>query len=695
MADSPNVPTPAAQAPRPERDRPWVMRTYAGHSSASASNELYRRNLAKGQTGLSVAFDLPTQTGYDPDHPLARGEVGKVGVPISHVGDLRALFEHIPLAQMNTSMTINATAMWLLALYQVAAEEQAQAEGTDPAAVVRALAGTTQNDIIKEYLSRGTYVFPPGPSLRLITDMVAYTVAEMPRWNPTNICSYHLQEAGATPVQEIAYAMSTAIAVLDAVRDSGQVPPERFGEVVARISFFVNAGVRFVEEMCKMRAFVQLWDEVTRDRYGVPDPKQRRFRYGVQVNSLGLTEAQPENNVQRIVLEMLAVTLSKDARARAVQLPAWNEALGLPRPWDQQWSLRMQQVLAFESDLLEYDDLFAGSAVVEAKVAELAAGARAEMARVEEMGGAVAAVESGYMKSALVASHALRRQRIESGQDVVVGVNRFETTEPNPLTADLDAAIQSVDPEVEARAAEAVGRWREARDGAQGGRQRVEAALARLREGAGTSANLMAATLECARAGVTTGEWAGALREVFGEYRAPTGVSGTVGVAGEGDSALVAVRERVRRTGQELGERLRVLVAKPGLDGHSNGAEQVAVRARDAGFEVVYQGIRLTPQQIVAAAVAEDVHLVGISILSGSHMELVPEILRGLREAGAGEVPVVVGGIIPDSDARALRAQGVAAVFTPKDFGLTEIMGEMVDEIRRARGLGTGTPVPA
>lgn len=695
MADSPNVPTPAAQAPRPERDRPWVMRTYAGHSSASASNELYRRNLAKGQTGLSVAFDLPTQTGYDPDHPLARGEVGKVGVPISHVGDLRALFEHIPLAQMNTSMTINATAMWLLALYQVAAEEQAQAEGTDPAAAVRALAGTTQNDIIKEYLSRGTYVFPPGPSLRLITDMVAYTVAEMPRWNPTNICSYHLQEAGATPVQEIAYAMSTAIAVLDAVRDSGQVPPERFGEVVARISFFVNAGVRFVEEMCKMRAFVQLWDEVTRDRYGVQDPKQRRFRYGVQVNSLGLTEAQPENNVQRIVLEMLAVTLSKDARARAVQLPAWNEALGLPRPWDQQWSLRMQQVLAFESDLLEYDDLFAGSAVVETKVADLAAGARAEMARIEEMGGAVAAVESGYMKSALVASHALRRQRIESGQDVVVGVNRFETTEPNPLTADLDAAIQSVDPEVEARAAEAVGRWREARDGAQGGRQRVEAALARLREEAGTSANLMTATLECARAGVTTGEWAGALREVFGEYRAPTGVSGTVGVAGEGDSALAAVRERVRRTGQELGERLRVLVAKPGLDGHSNGAEQVAVRARDAGFEVVYQGIRLTPQQIVAAAVAEDVHLVGISILSGSHMELVPEILRGLREAGAGEVPVVVGGIIPDSDARALRAQGVAAVFTPKDFGLTEIMGEMVDEIRRARGLGTGTPVPA
>jgi (2R)-ethylmalonyl-CoA mutase len=698
MADSANAPTPAAEAHRPQRDRPWVMRTYAGHSSASASNELYRRNLAKGQTGLSVAFDLPTQTGYDPDHPLARGEVGKVGVPISHIGDLRALFDQIPLSQMNTSMTINATAMWLLALYQVAAEEQAIAAGEDPAAAVHALAGTTQNDIIKEYLSRGTYVFPPGPSLRLITDMVAYTVAEIPKWNPTNICSYHLQEAGATPVQEIAYAMSTAIAVLDAVRDSGQVPPERFGEVVARISFFVNAGVRFVEEMCKMRAFVQLWDEITRERYAVQDPKQRRFRYGVQVNSLGLTEAQPENNVQRIVLEMLGVTLSKDARARAVQLPAWNEALGLPRPWDQQWSLRMQQVLAFESDLLEYDDLFTGSHVVEAKVAELVDGARAEIARVQEMGGAVAAVESGYMKSALVASHARRRQRIESGEDVVVGVNRFETTEPNPLTSDLDTAIQTVDHDVEAKAAAAVRRWREERDAADGGRERVDAALARLRNEAGTGANLMAASLECARAGVTTGEWAGALREAFGEYRAPTGVSGSVGVSGEDNPELARVRERVRATGEELGERLRVLVAKPGLDGHSNGAEQVAVRARDAGFEVVYQGIRLTPQQIVAAAVAEDVHLVGISILSGSHMELVPEILRGLREAGAADVPVVVGGIIPESDARALRQLGVAAVFTPKDFGLTEIMGAMVETIRASRGLGAGaagTPVPA
>ena len=696
MAEPRDVPSPPASTPaRPERDRPWVMRTYAGHSSAAASNALYRRNLAKGQTGLSVAFDLPTQTGYDPDHPLARGEVGKVGVPISHLGDMRALFDQIPLSQMNTSMTINATAMWLLAMYQVVAEEQAVGAGEDPAAAVRALGGTTQNDIIKEYLSRGTYVFAPGPSLRLITDMVAYTVAELPKWNPINICSYHLQEAGATPVQEIAYAMCTAIAVLDAVRDSGQVPPERFGEVVARISFFVNAGVRFVEEMCKMRAFVQLWDELTFERYGVTDPKQRRFRYGVQVNSLGLTEAQPENNVQRIVLEMLAVTLSKDARARAVQLPAWNEALGLPRPWDQQWSLRMQQVLAFESDLLEYDDLFAGSAVVEAKVAELVAGAKAEVDRVQELGGAVPAVESGYMKSALVASHSLRRQRIEAGEDIVVGVNRFETTEPNPLTADLDTAIQTVDHDVEAKAAAAVRAWREERDAEPAGRDRAAAALDRLRADARSGVNLMAASIEAARAGVTTGEWSQALREEFGEFRAPTGVSGSVGVASGGSDELRAVRAQVRATGEELGERLRVLVAKPGLDGHSNGAEQVAVRARDTGFEVIYQGIRLTPEQIVAAAVAEDVHLVGISILSGSHMELVPQILAGLREAGAGDVPVIVGGIIPDADGRALRDQGVAAVFTPKDFGLNEIMGRFVSLIREARGLDQRTPQPA
>jgi len=685
MSSTESTPHPAA---RVTPDRPWVMRTYAGHSSAAASNALYRRNLSKGQTGLSVAFDLPTQTGYDPDHVLARGEVGKVGVPISHIGDMAALFDAIPLREMNTSMTINATAMWMLALYQVAAERQAEAAGEDPAAWVHELAGTTQNDIIKEYLSRGTYVFPPAPSLRLITDMVTYTVREIPKWNPINICSYHLQEAGATPVQEIAYAMSTAVAVLDAVRDSGQVPPEEFASVVARISFFVNAGVRFVEEMCKMRAFVQLWDELTRERYGVSDAKARRFRYGVQVNSLGLTEAQPENNVQRIVLEMLAVTLSKDARARAIQLPAWNEALGLPRPWDQQWSLRMQQVLAYESDLLEHDDLFTGSVVVEAKVAELVAGAKAEMARVEEMGGAVAAVESGYMKSALVASHAERRRRIETGEAVIVGLNRFETTEPNPLTADLDTAIQTVDADVEHHASEAVRAWRETRDADPERRARAAAALERLRADAATDVNLMAASLECARAELTTGEWAAALREQFGEYRAPTGVSGSVGVgSSEPGDALSHVRRLVARTGEELGEKLRILVGKPGLDGHSNGAEQVAVRARDAGFEVVYQGIRLTPEQIVAAAVAEDVHLVGLSILSGSHMELVPEVLRGLREAGAGDVPVIVGGIIPESDAAALRAAGVAMVFTPKDFGLNDIMGEMVGVIRAARGL--------
>ncbi len=664
------------------------MRTYAGHSSAAASNELYRRNLAKGQTGLSVAFDLPTQTGYDPDHVLARGEVGKVGVPISHICDMAALFEGIPLKDMNTSMTINATAMWLLAMYQVTAEAQAQAAGEDPVAWVHALAGTTQNDIIKEYLSRGTYAFPPGPSLRLITDMIAYTVSEIPKWNPINICSYHLQEAGATPVQEIAYAMCTAIAVLDAVRDSGQVPPERFGEVVARISFFVNAGVRFVEEMCKMRAFVQLWDELTQERYAVTDPVARRFRYGVQVNSLGLTEAQPENNVQRIVLEMLAVTLSKDARARAVQLPAWNEALGLPRPWDQQWSLRIQQVLAYESDLLEYDDLFTGSVVVEAKVRELVEGARAEIQRVQDLGGAVAAVESGYMKSALVASHALRRQRIEAGEDVVVGLNQFTSTEPNPLTSDLDSAIQTVDPAVERAAVEAIRAWRHTRDSDPEAKARAVAALARLRADAAAGVNLMAATLECARAKVTTGEWAQALRDQFGEYRAPTGVSGSVGVAGAAASGdLARVRADVARTGEELGEKLRVLVGKPGLDGHSNGAEQIAVRARDAGFEVIYQGIRLTPEQIVAAAVAEDVHLVGLSILSGSHLELVPDVLRGLRDAGIGDVPVVVGGIIPESDGAALKAQGVAAVFTPKDFGLNDIMGRFVEIIRAARGL--------
>jgi ethylmalonyl-CoA mutase len=676
--------SPAASDQPHDKDRPWVMRTYAGHSSAAESNALYRKNLAKGQTGLSVAFDLPTQTGYDPDHPLARGEVGKVGVPVPHLGEMRRLFEDIPLAEMNTSMTINATAMWLLALYQVVAEEQAsdgQSLGDlDPEQVHANLAGTTQNDIIKEYLSRGTYVFPPEHSLRLTSDLIAYTVNHIPKWNPINICSYHLQEAGATPIQELAYALCTAIAVLDTVRDSGQVAAEDFPTVVGRVSFFVNAGVRFVEETCKMRAFVQLWDELTRERYGVEDPKMRRFRYGVQVNSLGLTEAQPENNVQRIVLEMLGVTLSKNARARAVQLPAWNEALGLPRPWDQQWSLRMQQVLAFESDLLEYDDIFEGSTVIEAKVAELVAGAREEMDRVQEMGGAVAAVESGYMKQALVSSHAARRARIEAGQDRVVGVNCYESTEPSPLTADLDAAIQAADPEAERSAVEALSRWRDERDDAE-----VEQALGRLAEDAKSGANLMDATLAAARAGATTGEWAGTLREVFGEFRAPTGVGGAVGVVRAG-AELGKVREEVRRTGEELGGRLRLLVGKPGLDGHSNGAEQVAVRARDAGFEVVYQGIRLTPEQIVAAAVAEDVHCVGLSILSGSHMELVPAVLDGLREHGV-EVPVIVGGIIPSADAARLKQLGVAAVFTPKDFGLTEIMGGIVAAIRKANGL--------
>ncbi|MDP3890091.1 protein meaA [Nocardioides sp.] len=661
------------------KDRPWVMRTYAGHSTAAASNALYRTNLSQGQTGLSVAFDLPTQTGYDPDSALARGEVGKVGVPIPHLGEMRRLFDQIPLTEMNPSMTINATAMWLLAMYQVAAEEQNP--DLAPSEVAAQLAGTTQNDIIKEYLSRGTYVFPPEHSLRLISDMIAYTVHEIPKWNPINICSYHLQEAGATPTQELAYALCTAIAVLDAVREAGQIGPDDFEKVVGRISFFVNAGVRFVEETCKMRAFVQLWDEITRERYGVEDPKMRRFRYGVQVNSLGLTEAQPENNVQRIVLEMLGVTLSKDARARAVQLPAWNEALGLPRPWDQQWSLRLQQVLAFESDLLEYDDIFNGSHVIEAKVAELVEGARAEIDRVQAMGGAIAAVESGYMKQALVSAHAARRGRIESGEEKIVGVNIYDTTEPSPLTANLDEAIMTADPAAEQSAIDSVAAWKEQRDA-----DAVAAALARLAEDAKSDQNLMEATLAAARAGATTGEWAGTLREVFGEFRAPTGVSGAVGVA-EAGAELTTVRERVAATGEELGGRLRLLVGKPGLDGHSNGAEQVAVRARDAGFEVIYQGIRLTPEQIVAAAVAEDVHCVGLSILSGSHMELVPAVLDGLRAAGMDDVPVIVGGIIPDSDGRALLEQGVAAVYTPKDFGLTEIMGGIVDVIRRANGL--------
>jgi (2R)-ethylmalonyl-CoA mutase len=652
-----------------ERDKPWLMRTYAGHSSAAESNALYRRNLAKGQTGLSVAFDLPTQTGYDPDAELARGEVGKVGVPVSHIGDVRTLFRDVPLDQMNTSMTINAPAMYLLALYLTVAEEQ----GADFAK----LAGTTQNDIIKEYLSRGTYVFPPGPSLRLTTDLITYTVSNVPKWNPINICSYHLQEAGASPVQEVAFALATAIEVLDAVRDSGQVPAEQFGAVVGRISFFVNAGVRFIEEMCKLRAFGELWDEITRDRYGVTDAKLRRFRYGVQVNSLGLTEAQPENNVYRILLEMLAVTGSKDARARSVQLPAWNEALGLPRPWDQQWSLRMQQVLAYESDLLEYEDVFAGSHVVEAKTAEIKSGAKAEIDHILALGGAVAAVESGYLKSQLVSSLAQRRRRIEAGEDVVVGVNRFVETEPNPLV-DAEGGILTVDPAVEEAAKDAIAAWRRGRD-----EQSVAAALDDLRRAASGRDNLMPASLACARAGVTVGEWAGLLREVFGEYRPPTGVAAASG--GGHEQSLSEVQQRVKNLGAELGRPLKFLVGKPGLDGHSNGAEQIAVRARDAGFEVVYSGIRLTPSQIVASAVEEDVDVVGLSVLSGSHMSVVPEVVRGLRAAGLGDVPVIAGGIIPDPDAEALREVGVADVFTPKDFEITDVLTRIVSAVEAAR----------
>ncbi len=602
---------------------------------------------------------------------MALGEVGKVGVPIAHLGNMRMLLDAIPLDKMNTSMTINATAMWMLALYVVAAE--------DAGVPANLLQGTTQNDIIKEYLSRGTYVFPPGPSLRLTTDMVTYTVQNIPKWNPINICSYHLQEAGATPVQEIAYALSTAIAVLDAVRDSGQVAPDDFGDVVARISFFVNAGVRFVEEMCKMRAFVEMWDRITLDRYGVQNPDQRRFRYGVQVNSLGLTESQPENNVQRIVLEMLAVTMSKDARARAIQLPTWNEALGLPRPWDQQWSLRIQQVLAFESDLLEYDDLFTGSVVVEKIVTEMLAEATAELDYVLALGGAVAAVDSGYMKQQMVQAHSERRTRIESGEQIVVGVNAFQESEASPLLADLDSAVLVVDPEVESQAIADLQSWRAARDDT-----RVATALAELQARARTSANLMSATIECARAGVTTGEWTSTLREVFGEYRAPTGISGVVGSV---SSDLAEVRQAVEITSRECGSPLRLLVGKPGLDGHSNGAEQIAVRARDAGFEVIYQGIRLTPEQIVAAAVAEDVDVVGLSILSGSHRALVPAVVDGLRARGLSEVPVVVGGIIPDADATWLRERGVAAVFTPKDYDATVIMRAIVDTVRAAKSM--------
>jgi ethylmalonyl-CoA mutase len=652
----------------PERDRPWLMRTYAGHSNAKESNELYRRNLAKGQTGLSVAFDLPTQTGYDPDDELSRGEVGKVGVSIAHKGDMHTLLDGIPLDEMNTSMTINATAAWLLALYMTVAEEN----GVETAG----LQGTTQNDIIKEFLSRGTYAFPPEPSMRLIADMIAFTVDEVPKWNPINVCSYHLQEAGATPVQEVAYALSTAVAVLDKVRP--RVPPESFPRVFGRISFFVNAGIRFVEEHAKLRAMGRLWEEIGRERYGVTDERYLRLRYGVQVNSLGLTESQPENNIIRIVLEALAVTMGRDARARAIQLPAWNEALGLPRPWDQQWSLRIQQILAYETDLLDYPDLFRGSEVMDGLVDELSEGARAEMAIVAEHGGAVEAVP--YMKTQLVESHRERVRRIESGELKVVGQNCYTEHEPSPLEKGEDGGILRVDPQVERSAVEAVQRWRAGRDQAA-----VDAALGELRAAAAAdeSVNLMPPTLAAARAGATTGEWAAALRESFGEYRAPTGVGEAA--AAPDDEALAALRDRVERVSDALGRRIKILVGKPGLDGHSNGAEQIAVRARDAGMDVVYEGIRLTPSRIARTAVDEGVHVVGLSILSGSHAELIPAVLRELREAGA-DVPVVVGGIIPRADEQALLEAGVARVYTPKDFEVSRIMGDIVELVAEHHG---------
>ena len=640
-----------------QKDRPWLFRTYAGHSTAEASNALYRSNLAKGQTGLSVAFDLPTQTGYDSDHILARGEVGKVGVPISHLGDMRTLFADIPLDQMNTSMTINATAPWLLALYIAAADEQG--------AEISALQGTVQNDIIKEYLSRGTYICPPKPSLRMITDIAAYTRAHLPKWNPMNVCSYHLQEAGATPEQELAFALATATAVLDDLK--GKVPEEHFGQMVGRISFFVNAGIRFVTEMCKMRAFVDLWDEICRERYGVSDPKMRRFRYGVQVNSLGLTEQQPENNVYRILIEMLAVTLSKKARARAVQLPAWNEALGLPRPWDQQWSLRMQQIMAYETDLLEYEDLFDENPAVERKVAALKEGARAELALIDSMGGAVEAIE--YMKSRLVDSNAARIGQIESGDMTVVGVNAYQNGEASPLTSG-DDTIMTVDPKTEAEQIERLTRWRNARDA-----QAVTDALRDLRTAALDGSNIMPPSIAAAKAGVTTGEWGDVLRQAFGQYRGPTGVSGTPSNRTEG---LDEIRDQVAAVSDRLGRKLTFLMGKPGLDGHSNGAEQIATRARDCGMEISYEGIRLTPDEIITAARDGAVHVIGLSILSGSHMPLMEELMAKLRAAELSHIPVIVGGIIPDDDAQKLRAMGIARIYTPKDFELNRIMFDIV-----------------
>ncbi|MGA7183386.1 MAG: protein meaA [Pseudolabrys sp.] len=652
-----------------QKDKPWIFRTYAGHSTAADSNALYRKNLAKGQTGLSVAFDLPTQTGYDCDHVLARGEVGKVGVPICHLGDMRALFDGIPLSTMNTSMTINATAAWLMALYIAVADEQG--------APWSALQGTIQNDIIKEYLSRGTYVFPPAPSMRLIKDVILFTTKEIPKWNPINVCSYHLQEAGATPVQELAFALATAIAVLDTVKASDEVSPDKFGDVVGRISFFVNAGLRFITELCKMRAFTELWDEITRERYGITDAKQRLFRYGVQVNSLGLTEPQPENNVARILIEMLAVTLSKNARARAVQLPAWNEALGLPRPWDQQWSLRMQQILAYETDLLDYGDIFDGSGEIARKVDDLKHQAREELKRIEEMGGAVAAVDTGYLKQQLVESNTVRLEAIERGEQIVVGVNKYLESEPSPLAGAANS-ILTVSDDAERNQLDRIKAWRASRDKAA-----VAEALKELKNAARGGANIMPASIACAKAGVTTGEWGWALREAFGEYRAPTGVDRAMrnDVTGLDD-----VRADVDRVSRKLGRRLTFLVGKPGLDGHSNGAEQIAVRARDAGMQVVYEGIRLTPEEIVNAARKEKAHVIGLSVLSGSHLPLVEDVVDRMKQAGL-DVPVIVGGIIPPEDAAELEKAGVAAVYTPKDFELNRIMSDVVRIVERSKGM--------
>ena len=649
------------------RDQPWLFRTYSGHTSAAASNALYRTNLARGQTGLSIAFDLPTQTGYDADHELARGEVGKVGVPISHLGDMLTLFEGIPLDRMNTSMTINATAPWLLALYVAAAEKQGLARDT--------LSGTVQNDLVKEYLSRGTYIFPPAPSMKLTADVISFTYGEIPKWNPINVCSYHLQEAGATPVQELAFALATACAVLDSVRDSGQVPKADFPKVVGRVSFFVNAGIRFITEICKMRAFVDLWDEITQDRYAVKDPKFRRFRYGVQVNSLGLTEQQPENNVYRILLEMLAIVLSKDARARAVQLPAWNEALGLPRPWDQQWSLRLQQIVAYETDLLEYEDIFNGSTVIDKKVEELKKGARDELRQIEEIGGVLAGIESGYMKQRIVESNNRRIVTVESGERIVVGVNRYQETAVSPLMTGQDGGYLTPDPKAEEGQIARLKAWREDRDA-----QAVATALETLRSAAKSGQNIMKPSIACAHAGVTTGEWGDLLREIFGEYRAPTGVQGAVGAAQNLD-AFQAVRVRVDRVTKKLGQPIKFLVGKPGLDGHSSGAEQLALRARDVGMEVIYEGIRLTPSQIIESAIEEGVHVIGLSILSGSHLGLVQSVLEQMRTSGIEDLPVVIGGIIPPEDEKLLKEMGVARVYTPKDYDFSVILEDIVDLI--------------